>query len=63
MAEALEHGDRAGLKDDLGGLSLRVVYRGRVPEDAGEVGRARGVRAAPPGLPAAWAVGAADQPL
>ena len=36
VAEAIEHGDMAGLKDELGDLLLQVVYHARMAEEAGE---------------------------
>jgi MazG family protein len=36
VAEAIEQGDMAGLKDELGDLLLQVVYHARMAEEAGE---------------------------
>lgn len=36
VAEAIDQGDMAGLKDELGDLLLQVVYHARMAEEAGE---------------------------
>ena len=36
VAEAIEQGDMAGLRDELGDLLLQVVYHARMTEEAGE---------------------------
>ncbi len=38
VAEAIEQGDMAGLRDELGDLLLQVVYHARMAEEAGEFG-------------------------
>jgi ATP diphosphatase len=38
VAEAIELGDMAGLRDELGDLLLQVVYHARMAEEAGEFG-------------------------
>lgn len=38
VAEAIEQGDMAGLKDELGDLLLQVVYHARMAEEAGAFG-------------------------
>jgi ATP diphosphatase len=38
VAEAIEQGDMAGLKDELGDLLLQVVYHARMAEEGGDFG-------------------------
>ena len=45
VAEAIERGDMAGLKDELGDLLLQVVYHARMAEEADGFGFADVVRA------------------
>jgi ATP diphosphatase len=45
VAEAIEAGDMAGLKEELGDLLLQVVYHARMAEEAAEFGFADVVRA------------------